>query len=190
MKKNICVFCSSSDVIHDMYFKEAKLLAKKIVNENKTFVFGGSGVGLMKHLALNVTESGGNAIGIIPQKIFDKGLACKLVKNMIVTPDMHTRKEKLAEISDVFIAMPGGFGTLDEIFDVITLKQLGYHSKPIIFLNTNGFYDNLILFFETLYKEKVAKSEYRNIYYIAKNVDDAFNYIDNYIVEKGISKWF
>ena len=188
--KNICVFCSSSDVIDKVYFSEAKLLAEKIVSKNKTFVFGGSGVGLMKHLAIHVTENNGEAIGIIPQKIFDKGLACKLVKNMIVTPDMHTRKEKLTELSDAFIALPGGFGTLDELFDVITLKQVGYHTKPIIILNTNGFYNDLVLFFETLYKEKVAKQDYRKIYYVAESVDDAFNYIENYSAEEGISKWF
>jgi uncharacterized protein (TIGR00730 family) len=188
--KNICVFCSSSDVIDDVYFNEAKLLAEKIVKENKTFVFGGSGVGLMKHLAIHINENNGEIIGVIPQKIFDKGLACKIVKNMIITHDMHTRKEKLTEISDAFIAMPGGFGTLDELFEVITLKQVGYHTKPIIILNTNGFYNDLVLFFETLYKEKVAKPDYRKIYHVAKNVDDAFSYLKNYSEEKSISKWF
>lgn len=188
--KNICVFCSSSDVIDEIYFNEAKLLAERIVKDNKTFVFGGSGVGLMKHLAVHVTENKGKSIGVIPQKIYDKGLACKLVENIIVTTNMHTRKEKLTEISDAFIAMAGGFGTLDELFEVITLKQVGYHTKPIIILNTNNFYDDLILFFETLYKEKVAKPDYRKIYYVAKDVDDAFNYLENYKEEKGISKWF
>ena len=78
----------------------------------------------------------------------------------------------------------------DELFDVITLKQVGYHTKPIIILNTNDFYKDLVLFFETLYKEKVAKEDYRKIYYVAESVDDAFNYIENYSEENSVSKWF
>ena len=139
MKKNICVFCSSSDVIDKIYFKETEKLAIKIAEKNHTLVFGGSNVGLMKKLAETIKENSGASIGVIPQRILDNNLGCKLVDELIVTSDMNTRKAKLAELADVFIALPGGFGTLEELSEVITAKHLGYHNKPIVILNINGF---------------------------------------------------
>ncbi len=190
MKKNICVFCSSSDVIDRVYFEAAEKLALKIAENNKTFVFGGSNVGLMRRMAEVISKNNGFSIGIIPQKILDSNLGCKLVDELIVTKDMYTRKAKLADYADAFVALPGGFGTLEELSEVITHKQLAYHNKPIVILNINGFYNNLISFFETLYTEKVAKADYRKIYYLANTVDDAFEYIENYKPEKQVSKWF
>ncbi len=190
MKKNICVFCSSSDVIDKAYFKAAKELAIKLTKNKQTLIFGGSNVGLMKHLAEVVKDNNGSSIGIIPQRIYDNNLACKLVDELIITPDMYTRKAKLAEYADAFISLPGGFGTLEELSEVITHKQLAYHNKPIVILNINGFYDNLIKFFETLYTEKVAKPNYRKFYFVANTVTEAFDYIENYIPEEQVSKWF
>jgi len=188
--KNICVFCSSSDVIDRVYFKAAEELAKKITENNQTFVFGGAGVGLMKRMAKVVNENNGTSIGIIPQRIYDNNLACKLVSELIITPDMYTRKAKLAEYADAFISLPGGFGTLEELSEVITHKQLAYHNKPIVILNINGFYDNLIKFFEILYTEKVAKSDYRKFYFVANSVTEAYDYLLNYKPEEHINKWF
>ncbi len=190
MKKNICVFCSSSDVIDRVCFEAAEKLALKIAKNNKTLVFGGANVGLMRRMAEVVSKNNGSSIGIIPQRILDSNLACKLVDELIVTKDMYTRKAKLADYADAFIALPGGFGTLEELSEVITHKQLAYHNKAIVILNINGFYNNLISFFETLYTQKVAKADYRKIYYLANTVDDAFEYIENYKPKKQVSKWF
>lgn len=190
MKKNICVFCASSDVIDKIYFKETEKLATMIAENNQILVFGGSNVGLMRKLAETVKEKAGYSIGVIPQRIFDNKLACKIVDKLIVTTDMNTRKAKLAEIADVFIALPGGFGTLEELSEVITAKHLGYHNKPIVILNVNGFYNNLLQFYETMYTEKVAKTAYRKFYFVASTVAETFEYINNYTPEESVRKWF
>lgn len=190
MKKKICVFCSSSDVADDVYFKAAKELGYYISNSGYSLLFGGANVGLMKHLNETVKEYNGYSIGVIPQKIFDNNLACTNVDELTVTPDMHTRKAKLESLADAYIALPGGFGTLEELSEVITLKQLGYHNKPIIILNINNFYEKLSEFYEELYSQKFAKEDYRKLYYFSDSIKDTFRYIDNYKEEKPINKWY
>lgn len=190
MKKNICVFCSSSDITDDIYFEAAKELGLNISRSGYTLVFGGSNVGLMRKLAETVKENNGYSIGVIPQKIVDNNLACTIIDELIITPDMHTRKAKLENIADVFIALPGGFGTLEELSEVITLKQLGYHNKPIIILNINNFYEKLSDFFEELYSQKFAKQDFRKLYYITDSIEDTFRYIENYKEENSVKKWF
>ena len=190
MKKKICVFCSSSDVADEVYFKAANELGYYISDYGYTLVFGGANVGLMKQLAETAKENKGYSIGVIPQKIADNNIACTIVDELIVMPDMHSRKAKLESLADVFIALPGGFGTIEELSEVITLKQLGYHNKPIIFLNINNFYDKLFEFYEELYSQKFAKEDYRKLYYIADNVKDAFRYIEDYKEESPVNKWF
>ena len=190
MNKNICVFCSSSDILDPMYNILAKNLAELIVREKNNLIFGGSNVGTMRILAENVKKNGGKAIGVIPQKIVDNDLACKFLDKLIVTKDMYSRKAKMAEISDAFIALPGGFGTLEELTEVITHKQLAYHSSPIVILNINGFYDNLLAFFEVLYKEFFAKEVYKTLYHITTSAEETIEYINNYKVPIFENKWF
>ncbi len=190
MKKNICVFCSSSDVLEDIYFETTEELGKLISLNNDVLLFGGSNVGLMRKLAYTVKGEGGKLTGVIPQRIKDNNLACKIVDELIVTPTMHTRKEKLEELADVFIALPGGFGTLEELSEVLTLKHLGYHNKPIIILNINGFYDNLLKFYETIYNEKFAKKDYKKYYFVCRHPEEVYTYINHYKPEKAVSKWF
>jgi uncharacterized protein (TIGR00730 family) len=190
MKKNICIFCSSSNQIDQIYFEIAQLIAFKISELNYTLVFGGSNVGLMKHMAEHIKQTGGYLIGVIPQRIAENNLACQITDELIITKDMHERKAKLAMLSDVFIALPGGFGTLEELSEVITHKQLGYHHKPIIILNINGFYNSLLAFFETCYTEKFAKPEYKELYFVTNSIDAAFEYITNYKPNKTIRKWY
>ena len=190
MKKNICVFCSSSNALEEIYFDVAISVGKHIIKNNDVLLFGGSNVGLMHKLAITVKESGGKLIGVIPQKIKDNKLACEIVDELIVTPDMHSRKAKLEDLADAFIAMPGGFGTLEELSEVLTLRHLGYHNKPIIILNINGFYNKLLDFYETIYNEKFAKIDYKSFYFVAENAEKAFQYIEKYKPAKDIKKWF
>ncbi len=190
MKKNICIFCSSSDVLDDIYFSTAVSVGKKIAENDDILLFGGANVGMMKKIAQTVKKLKGQLIGIIPQKIKDNNLACKTVDELIVTPDMHSRKAQLEEKADAFIALPGGFGTLEELSEVITLKHLGYHNKPVVILNINGFYNHLLAFYDTIYNRNFAKSEYKKYYFVTDNTEDAFYYIENYKAEKAVSKWF
>ncbi len=188
--RNICVFCSSSDVIDNVYNKNALELAELMVENNFQLVNGGSKVGLMGLMARRVKEMGGTSIGVIPQLIYDKGLACYSTENLIVTKDMRERKEKLSKFADAFIALPGGFGTLEELLEVMTLKQLEVHQKPIVIMNINGFYDKLLEQFSVFYKKDFARSDYSRLYFVAENAKEAVEYIKNYQYEKLESKWY
>ena len=187
---NICVFSSSSNAINEIYFNEAEQLGKLIAKGNHTLINGGANVGLMEAVTVSASLAGGKTIGIIPEKLIDRSLASANSHEVIVTPDMHNRKERMRDISDAFIALPGGFGTLEEILEVITLRQLEYHTKPIVFINTNHFFDNLFKQFEVSYNEMFAKDVYRQLYFVAQNAKEAMDYITNYVPVVLDSKWF
>lgn len=187
---NICVFSSSSNAIREVYFHEAEQLGKLIAEGNHTLINGGANVGLMEAVTISASLSGGKTIGIIPEKLINRSLASKNSHEVIVTPDMHNRKVQMRDISDAFIALPGGFGTLEEILEVITLRQLEYHTKPIVFINTNHFFDNLFKQFEVSYDEMFAKDVYRQLYFVAQNAQEAMDFIINYVPVVLDSKWF
>ena len=187
---NICVFSSSSNAIADVYVSEAVDLARLIGKSGFCLINGGSNVGTMDVVTREANLHGAKTIGIIPEKLRDYNLASVHAHEIIVSGDMMDRKFKMRELSDAFIALAGGFGTLEEILEVITLKQLGYHHKAIIFINTNGFYDDLFRQFEKSYEEKFAKDNYRKLYFIANDSAEAMNYLINYIPEETVNKWF
>lgn len=187
---NICVFSSSSNAIKDVYFQEAEKLGKLIAKGKHTLINGGANVGLMEAVTITASKAGAKTIGIIPERLIDRSLASENSHEVIVTPDMQDRKFKMREISDAFIALPGGFGTLEEILEVITLRQLSYHTKPIVFINTNNFFDYLFKQFEVTYNEMFAKDIYRELYFIAQNAEEAMDYITNYSPIELDSKWF
>ncbi|MEA2041512.1 MAG: TIGR00730 family Rossman fold protein [Bacteroidota bacterium] len=190
MNKNICVFCSSGDILEAKYYILAKNLAELIANGKNNLVFGGSKVGMMRILAEHIKKNNGKAIGVIPQKIYDNNLACEILDELIITKDMHSRKSKMAKLADAFIALPGGFGTLEELTEVITHKQLGYHSNPVIIINLDGFYDRLIDFFEEMYSQSFAKTVYRKLYITVNSAEEAMEYIKNYKPPVLENKWF
>lgn len=187
---NICVFSSSSNAIADVYVQEAVDLARLIGKLNYCLINGGSNVGLMDVVTREAGKNGAKTIGVIPEKLRDFNLASVHAHEIIVSGDMMERKFKMRELSDAFIALAGGFGTLEEILEVITLKQLGYHSKAIVFINTNGFYDDLFRQFEKSYEEKFAKEDYRKLYFIAGDAAEAMDYILNYKPGTTVNKWF
>ena len=186
---NICVFCSSSNLVDNVYSQEARNLGKAIGTKGNNLVYGGTNVGLMNEVAVSVKSSGGKVIGVIPELIRDYGISAEFVDELIVTPNMMERKKILREKSDAFVALPGGFGTLEEVLEVIALKQLGYHNLPIVLINTNGFYDNLKAQFETSYTRKFANAEYRSLFSFENNFKEALNYIENYKKKQLKSKW-
>ncbi|MFY9154483.1 MAG: TIGR00730 family Rossman fold protein [Prolixibacteraceae bacterium] len=187
---NICVFSSSSNAIADSYVNDAIELAHLIGDSNFCLINGGSNVGLMDVVTREAGKKGAKTIGIIPEKLRDFNLASIHADEIIVSGDMMERKAKMRELSDVFIALAGGFGTLEEILEVITLKQLGYHDKAIVFINSNGFYDDLFRQFEKSFDEKFAKESYRKLYFIADSAVEAMEYILKYKPEKTVNKWF
>lgn len=189
MDKNICVFCSSSDHLDEKYYKAAKELGEKIGQTGNNIVYGGTTVGLMHASAFATKQAGGEVIGVIPELIQSNGIAANYADELIVTSDMKERKDVIRDKSDAFIALPGSFGTLEEIMEVITLKQLGYHAKAIVFVDIDGFYSALKAQFDMQYQEKFAKEAYRQLYVFVDNAEEALDYIDNYVEIKQVTKW-
>ncbi|WP_170111368.1 TIGR00730 family Rossman fold protein [Mangrovibacterium marinum] len=186
----ICVFASSSNALDQAYFSEAIKLAKLIGQNKQTLINGGANVGLMHEMLEKAAESGAHTIGIIPEKLKGHQLVSEHAAELHVTKDMMERKALMRDLSDAFIALPGGFGTLEEILEVITLKQLDYHNKAIVFLNTNGFYDDLFRQFDRSFDENFAKASYRSLYFIANTSDEAMAYLQDYTPPTPINKWY
>ncbi len=161
--KSICVFCGSKSGNDQQYQQAAIELGRSMAQRNITLVYGGGSVGLMGIIADAVLESGGDVIGVIPRQLATKELLHPGVKEMLVVEDMHTRKAKMSECSDAFIAMPGGFGTLEELFEVVSWVQLGIYSKPMGVLNVAGFYDPLLTMVEHCIETEFIKPKYRDL---------------------------
>jgi cytokinin riboside 5'-monophosphate phosphoribohydrolase len=189
-KMNICVFCSSSNAIGDIYFKDAVILGELLGLKGYTLINGGANVGLMETVTIAAKKSGALTIGIIPERMQQKELVSNHSHEVEITGSMMERKARMRDLSDAFIALPGGFGTLEEILEVITLKQLDYHRKPIVFVNTGNFFDNLFNQFEHSYAEHFSKPVYKQLYFIANTPDEAMAYIETYHPGEVISKWY
>lgn len=188
--KAICVFCSSSNKLEDKYYHLAKELGKAIATNKYNLVHGGGKIGLMGVISESVQANGGKVIGVLPELLNIEGIASDTDDEIIITKDMADRKTEMRKHSDAFIALPGGFGTLEELLEVITLKQLKYHSKPIVIINAFNFYDSLLKMFEQFYNESFANADFKNFYYATNSVEDALNYINTYKYQDVKDKWF
>ncbi len=189
MPKSICVFCASSERVGEIYFENARQLGQRMAHRGDTLVYGGGNVGLMGALARAVHEHGGRVIGIIPEALRKPEVAYELADELIVTADMRERKAQMDARSDAIIALPGGFGTLEELVEMITMKQLYYHDKPIVLMNVNGFYEPLAELFEHFFSEKFAREVYRELYHLSPGTEEAFRYIDTYQPRRFVDKW-
>lgn len=190
MGKNICVYCSSSDAVDEVYFETARSLGNLIALKGHNLVYGGATVGLMGALADSAYDNNARIIGIMPEALMSKGITFNKADEFIITKDLRDRKARMEAVSDAFIALPGGFGTLEEILEILTLKQLQIHNKPVILINTDNFYDSLFDLFEKIYDKHFAKSDYRSLYYITEDADSAISYIESYTPPQLTSKWF
>jgi uncharacterized protein (TIGR00730 family) len=157
--KSLCVYCGSSIGASPAYAEAARALAKAMVEDNIALVYGGGNVGLMGVIADEVMRLGGEASGVIPTALLDKEVGHHGLTRLHIVKDMHERKALMAALSDGFVAMPGGIGTLEELFEVFTWSQLGLHDKPIGLLNVNGFYDGLIGFLQHVITERFLRPE-------------------------------
>ncbi|MBQ9150185.1 TIGR00730 family Rossman fold protein [bacterium] len=182
--KTICVFASASDNINEIYFKAAHELGSEIANNHYDIIYGGSNLGLMGEVTNSARLRGSEIIGVMPEKLYNLGIHPGECSRFILTKGMRERKAKMDELSQAIIALSGGFGTLEELAEMIVQKQLGYNNKPIILLNTNGFYDNLIKFFDDIIYQNFAPKISKNIYFIAKNAKEALDYINSYDFSK------
>ncbi len=159
----ICVFCGSSSGRGEQYRDVAQKLGQVMAGQDISLVYGGAKVGLMGEIANAVMEAGGKAIGVMPQSLVDVEIAHSNLTELHVVGSMHERKAKMAELSDGFVALPGGIGTLEELFEIWTWTMLGFHQKPVAVLNIDGFYDKLQSFLDHLVAEQFVKKQQRQI---------------------------
>ncbi len=171
---NICVFTSASEPTNIIYENTIIKVGALIGQDGHTLVYGGTSFGLMGKLARATQQNGGRVIAIVP-KIFES--YAQGHDELILTKDLRDRKGKMAEISDGFIATPGGFGTLEEIADVLVSRQLKIHSKPLAIINTNNFYQHIINHFESMFKENFAPEDNALLYSVVKNPEEALEYV-------------
>ena len=186
----ICVFLSSSDAVAPHYVDLTVRMGEAIGRNGHTLVYGGNNTGLMGKLADAVKATGGTVFGVVPQKLYDLGRAYKDCDELIVSRDLRDRKAIMDENSDAFIALPGGLGTLEEIIEVLNLKYLRYHQKPVIFINHQGFYDALFRAFEQFYSESFTKRAVELLYASLPDVQSVFPYLDNYVPVQVEEKWY
>jgi uncharacterized protein (TIGR00730 family) len=171
---NICVFCGSSTGTSPVYAEATKQLAHTFVKSGITLVYGGGNVGLMGILADEVLKHGGKAIGVIPDFLVRREVAHAGLTQLEIVPSMHDRKKRMADLADAFIALPGGWGTLDELAEILTWRQLNLISEPIGLLNTNSFFDALISQMKKMSSDGFLKEENLSQLKIGSNPEELF----------------
>jgi len=172
--RSLCVYCGSSPGSSPLYLQAAETLGREIAGRGMRLVYGGASVGLMGAVAKAVLAEGGKVTGVIPQALYDQEVAFDMLDDLVVVDSMHTRKAKMAELADGFIALPGGYGTFDEFFEILTWAQLGLHAKPCGLLNINQYYDHLLAFLDHSVKEMFVHQPHRDMIHAS---DDAGNLI-------------
>jgi len=163
MIKCLCIFCGSSQGRNGIYGEEALRLADIMLSQGITLVYGGANVGLMRILADAMLSAGGKVIGVMPRSLVEREVAHEGLTEMHIVEGMQERKALMSDLSDAFIALPGAFGTLDELFEVLTWNQLGMITKPVGLLNTGGFFDGLLMMLDHAVKERFLREEHRRI---------------------------
>jgi hypothetical protein len=189
MIESVTVFCGSSDLVDERFFAAARELGAKLARRKWRLVYGGGSVGLMGALARAVMADGGQVTGVIPKALLDLGVGERAVSELIVTEGMRDRKAIMDARGDAFVALPGGLGTMEEILEVMTLKQLGYHAKPVAVLDLDGFFDPLWAQFQRGVDLGFIKAEYLDLWYPAPDVDALLRYLEAYVPHGYGRKW-
>lgn len=170
---HICVYCASSNHVPEIYVAAARALGEGMAGRGWTLVYGGGSVGLMGALAEAVHGAGGTVIGIIPQALLDREVGYLRADDLIVTTTLRERKRLMEEHADAFVALPGGFGTLEELLEIMTLRQLAYHDKPIVIVNIGGYFGAMLEQFERIFAEHFAHDRYRELYRVVDTCEAA-----------------
>ena len=186
--KRICVFCGSNPGANPDYLQAAKQLGQVLAANCLGLVYGGAGVGIMKEIADAVLQEGGEVIGVMPQFLVDKEVAHNGLTDLRVVNSMHERKMLMADLADGFIALPGGLGTLEEFFEVVTWAQLGMHAKPCGLLNIADYFRNLLEFLDHAVQERLLRAEHRSMILTDDNPNSLLNQFKCYHPPK-IDKW-
>ncbi len=179
--KNITVFCASSPGRNQKFLALARLMGNTLAQQQIGLVYGGAKVGLMGALADGALEKGGKVIGVLPSFLRSKEIAHEGLTQLILTESMHERKMKMNDLSDGVIALPGGFGTFEELFEMLTWAQLGLHQKPIGLLNYGGFYDPLVRMIQQMADLGFLSETNKNMLLVSDNIDDLLHQMKNYV---------
>ncbi len=186
--KAITVFCGSSEGNDSMVLQEASVLGRTLADRDITLVYGAAKIGIMGKVAHAALNNGGYVIGVIPEFLKLKEVVHLGLKELITTKNMHERKIKMNDLADAFIALPGGFGTLEELFEIITWAQLGLHQKPIGLLNVNGFYDDLLKLLENMVRKGFLKMSNYEMLLVGTSVEGLLEKLRTYKPEP-VPKW-
>lgn len=184
---SVCVYCGSAKGNNPVYADAAKALGRALVKYNLSLVYGGGHVGLMGIVADAVLDAGGEVTGVIPKALMDTEVGHERLTRLLVVKDMHERKALMAEHADGFIAMPGGIGTLEELFETLTWAQLGFHEKPIGLLNVASFYDPLIEFLRHQTSQGFLRAEHKDLLLVETEPDPLIAELKNFTMPKGVS---
>jgi uncharacterized protein (TIGR00730 family) len=186
--KSITVFCGSSPGNESNFKTQATLLGKTLAKRNVRLVYGGARIGLMGAVADGVLNESGKVIGVLPHFLRSKEIAHEGLTELILVESMHERKTRMNELCDGVIALPGGFGTLEELFEMLTWAQLGLHQKPIGILNIDGFYDSLITLIHSMVEKGFLKAMNRDMLLVSDNANDLLDKMNNYVAPV-VGKW-
>jgi uncharacterized protein (TIGR00730 family) len=190
MIRAVTVYCSSSSAIPKPYFDAGAALGRAIAENKWKLVYGGNSVGLMGHLADACRSAGGQVVGITPQLFVDKKVADHKCDELVVCTTMRQRKGMMEDRGDAFIAMPGGLGTFEEVFEIIVGKQLRYHTKPVALLNTSGYFAPLLAMIEHGIEQRFIKPSARDLYFVSEDVGAIVEHFRTYVPPAASDKWF
>ncbi len=180
----LCVYCGSSNGNHPQYTDQARAFGVEMARRGITLVYGGGKVGLMGTVADAVLASGGTAVGVIPRQLVEREVAHPQLTELVVVDTMHQRKTRMFELSDAFVALPGGFGTMDEMFEMLTWAQLGLHRYPCAFLNVRGYYDRLRDMVEHMANEGFITPGQRESVWFGQDMASLFDWMPTYQGER------
>lgn len=172
----ICIFCGANMSLDPDVEREVKIVMEHFRKNDVELVYGGAGIGIMGALATDLVNRGGRVTGVIPQRLMKKEIAHGGLTHLHVVSDMHERKKLMYDLSDAFLIFPGGMGTLDELFEILTWKQLGIHAKPIAILNINNYYDDLLKFLDKGVEKGLIKPQDRALVFDSHSWNDVWNY--------------
>ena len=190
MISSVTVYCSSSSAIPKAYFDAGEALGRAIAENAWKLVYGGNSVGLMGHVANACRAAGGKVVGITPQLFVDKKVHDEKCHDLVVCQTMRERKQIMEERADAFVALPGGLGTFEELFEIIVGKQLRYHTKPIALLNVEGYFDPLLAMIEHGIEHRFIKPAARELYFVTEDVEAIVEHLRMYQPPAGSDKWF
>ncbi len=187
--KTVCVYCGSSDKLSDDYLQDAYQMGAAIARRDLVLAYGAGCTGMMGAVADGALEAGGEVVGVIPEMFATPTLMHTRLTHLEIVDSMHTRKQRLIELADAFIALPGGYGTFEELFEVLTWSQIGLHNKPVGLLNSHHYYEPLLTVIENARVEGFIYAEHRALFVHDDQPESLLDQLQNYQYPKGMEKW-